>query len=112
MSSAVLELYAIETVPDIVYVVYNAAYYVAEVIGTLTSKPLRSSFLHDAGFFSLFSFFNFFGVIFLFIYVKETIGLTDLEKKVLYSEVEEADKNGEEKREDPKTVWNIASSTI
>lgn len=87
MSSAVLELYAIETVPDIVYVVYTATYYIAEVIGTLASKPLRSSFLHDAGFFYLFSVFNFFAVIFLFLYVKETIGLTDLEKKVLYSEV-------------------------
>jgi len=81
----VLDLYAIETVPDIVYVVYTAVYYLAEVIAILTSKPLRDSALTDVGFFCLFSVCNFLSAIFFLFFVNETMGLNDLQKKALYS---------------------------
>jgi len=78
ISEAGIGLYALETVPDIVYVVYSSAGYVATGIAALTSKSIRDSALGDAGFLWLFAVFNFLGVFYLLFFVKETKGLTDI----------------------------------
>ena len=78
ISEAGIGLYALETVPDIVYVVYSSASYVAIGIAALTSRSIRDSVLGNAGFMWLFAAFNFLGVFYLMVFVKETKGLTDL----------------------------------
>ena len=75
----------LETVPDIVYSVNAAISFSAVGAAIETSKYLRESSLHECGFFWLFACFNFFSIIFTLSFVKETRGLTDIEKKSLYS---------------------------
>ena len=117
LSSAVFSntesLYAIETVPDIVYVVNSTLSYVALSIASLTSKDLRNSALHQDGFFWLFACFNFLGLVFTITFIKETRGLTDVQKKSLYSEPGNLDTDQTEEeiiKPDDKFIQNIAST--
>jgi len=42
--------------------------------------------LHQDGFFWLFSLINLFSLVFILVFIKESRGLTDVQKKALYSE--------------------------
>ena len=75
----------LETVPDIVYSVNSALGFALIAIAAKTSGPLRESSLHLNGSFWLFAGFNFLSIIYTLSFVKETRGLTDIEKKSLYS---------------------------
>lgn len=52
---------------------------------SLVTEPLMQSKLHPAGVFYLLAFFSFVAVFFIWFNFKETMGLTEKEKKSLYS---------------------------
>ena len=109
-----LSIFTIETVPDIVYVVDYTVYYVYASICAKSAEPLWR-LLGSAGFFWFFAFFNMLNLIFIVIFVKETWGLSDVEKKALYSK-SSANQDKPEQREfiNPRNqsfIKSIAAST-
>jgi len=109
-----LSIFTIETVPDIVYVVDYTVYYVYASICAKSAEPLWK-LLGSAGFFWLFAFFNMLNLIFIVIFIKETWGLSDVEKKALYSEPS-ANQDEPEQTEfinarDQSFIKSIAAST-
>jgi len=50
-----------------------------------SAEYLMNSFLQVPGTFWLFGFLNFLGFLFCWIWIKETMGLTDAEQKLLYT---------------------------
>ena len=56
-----------------------------------TAEYMMGSFLQVPGTFWVFAFFNFLGFLFCLIFIKETMGLTDKEKKLLYSPIKSSD---------------------
>lgn len=55
------------------------------VILSLVTEPLMDSKLHPSGVFYLLAFFSFCGVFFVYFWFKETMGLTEKQKKSVYS---------------------------
>lgn len=71
-----LSVFTIETVPDVTYVVYYSLSYVASAVAAKATGPMREA-LGWAGFFWFFAFFNILGLIYIYIFAKETRNLTD-----------------------------------
>lgn len=78
-------IYAAETVTDIALGVCIQVLWLVVVLLSLVSDPLMDSALHPAGVFFLFSLFSAISVVFIVFFMKETKGLTEKEKKALYS---------------------------
>jgi SP family sugar porter-like MFS transporter len=77
--------YAAETLPDVALgVAYNVLFGTILVI-SLTTEPLMETGLHAAGVFYLFGLFSAIAFFFVYCFIRETKGLTEKEKKLVYS---------------------------
>jgi hypothetical protein len=59
------------------------------MILSLVTEPLMGSALHPSGVFYLFALFSLIGFFFVWIYFKETKGLTEKQKKQVYDKTTE-----------------------
>ena len=84
-SGPIAWVYAAETLTDVGLGVSLMTLYGTVFILCLVTEPLMNSALHPSGVFYLLAFFSFCGVIFLYFCFKETMGLTEKQKKTLYS---------------------------
>ena len=61
------------------------SFFASLVLFTFTAEYMMGSYLQVPGTFWVFGFINFLGFLFCSIFIKETKGLTDKQKKLLYS---------------------------
>ena len=54
---------------------------------SFTAEYMMGSFLQVPGTFWVFAFLNFLGFLFCLVFIKETMGLTDKQKKLLYAPI-------------------------
>lgn len=78
-------VYAAETMTDVGLGVALQVLYACIMVLSLVTEPLIDSSLHASGVFYLLAFFSFFGIFFVIIFFKETMGLTEKQKKSIYS---------------------------
>ena len=71
-----------------------------------TAEYMMGSFLQVPGTFWVFGFLNFLGFLFCIIFVKETMGLTDKEKKLLYTPKSEENEEIEMTVQKPQDTVN------
>ena len=84
-SGPIAWIYAAETLTDVGLGVSLNVLYGTILVLSLTTEPLMNSALTPVGVFYMLAFFSFVAVFFLYFYFKETMGLTEKQKKSLYS---------------------------
>lgn len=84
-SGPIAWLYASETCVDVALGVVIQTLWFTVLVLSLITEPLMNSALQPAGVFYLFGFFSFIATCFVHSYIRETKGLSDKEKKSLYS---------------------------
>ena len=82
--------------------------FIALCLFSFTAEYLMNSFLGVVGTFWVYASLNFLGFIFCLVFVKETMGLTDVQKKLLYaprvSEDSEPETKAVEEENEPNSI--------
>lgn len=78
-------LYAAETMTDVGLGVALQVLYATLMVVSVGTEPLMDTGLHTSGVFFLFGFFSFCGFVFTYFFFRETKGLTEKQKKTVYS---------------------------
>jgi hypothetical protein len=77
-------VYTAETVVDVALGICIQVLWLTVFVLTLSTQSLMDSALHPAGVFFMFAIFCYIGTFFSYLYLCETMGLTEKEKKNLY----------------------------
>lgn len=102
-------IYCAEVTVDQASGIVMFSFFMSLCLFSVTAEYMMNSFLEVSGTFWVYAGLNFLGFLFCLIWVKETMGLTDAEKKLLYAPVESEDestKKGDEKVEEEDVAPN------